>query len=64
MSATAKRKVLMLTKNMSAAVLAGLLFAVSAPVVLYAGDAPKTKAECEKTKDMQWDDQAGKCEKK
>jgi ABC-type Fe2+-enterobactin transport system substrate-binding protein len=54
----------MLSKILSGAVLAGLLLAVSAPIAAYAADAPKTKADCEKAKDMKWDDKAGKCVKK
>ncbi len=51
-------------KLLSSAVLAGFLLSVSAPVVSYAGDAPKTKADCEKTKNMKWDDATSKCVKK
>lgn len=35
-------------------VLAGVLVSATAPVV-FAADAPKTQAECEKNKDMMWD---------
>ena len=52
----------MIAKLLSGAVVAGLLLAVSAPAS-YAGDAPKTKAACEKTKNMHWDDASGKCVK-
>ena len=36
------------------AIITGLLLAVAAPA--FAADAPKTKADCEKAKDMKWDD--------
>ena len=52
----------MSVKILSAALVAGLLLAVSAPA--FATDAPKTKADCEKTKDMKWDDAGKKCVKK
>jgi hypothetical protein len=55
---------LMSIKLLSSAILAGLLMSVSAPVVSYAGDAPKTKADCEKAKNMKWDDSSSKCVKK
>jgi hypothetical protein len=51
-------------KLLSSAVLAGILLSVSAPVVSYAANTPKTKAECEKAKDMKWDDSSSKCVKK
>jgi hypothetical protein len=54
----------MSAKILSSALVAGLLLAVAAPVASYAGDAPKTKADCEKAKDMKWDDKTGKCVKK
>jgi Spy/CpxP family protein refolding chaperone len=56
----------MKTKIVSAAVAAGMLFAVAAPVA-YAADAPaapKTKSECSKVKDMKWDDKTSACVKK
>jgi hypothetical protein len=46
----------------SSAIVAALLVAVTAPA--FAADAPKTKADCEKTKDMKWDDAAKACVKK
>ena len=49
-------------KILSTAVIAGLLLAVAAPA--FAADAPKTKADCEKTKDMKWDDAKKACVKK
>lgn len=52
----------MSAKIISTAVLAGLLLAFAAPV--FAADAPKTQADCEKKKDMKWDDAAKKCVKK
>jgi hypothetical protein len=48
---------------MSTAILAGLLFALAAPIV-EAKSAPKTKAECEKLANMKWDDATSKCVKK
>jgi len=52
----------MSAKILSTAVIASLLFAVTAPA--FAADAPKTKADCEKTKDMKWDDAKKACVKK
>jgi hypothetical protein len=51
-----------MSKILSAAIVAGLLCAFAAPA--FAADAPKTKAECEKMKDMKWDDAAKACVKK
>ena len=51
-----------MSKVLSTAIVAGLLFAVMAPA--FAADAPKTKAECEKMKDMKWDDATKACVKK
>ena len=42
-----------MSKILGAAIVAGLLFAVTAPA--FAADAPKTKAECQKLTDMKWD---------
>ena len=39
---------------LSTAIVAALVVAAAAPA--FAADAPKTKAECEKMKDMKWDD--------
>jgi hypothetical protein len=52
----------MLAKVLSTAVLAALLYAniVSAS----ATGPPKTKAQCEKLTDMQWDAKTKKCVKK
>lgn len=47
----------------SAAVLSGFLLAAFSPVS-FAADVPKTKAECEKTKDMKWDETTKTCVKK
>ena len=47
---------------LSSAIVAALLVAVTAPA--FAADAPKTKADCEKTKDMKWDDAKKACVKK
>lgn len=44
------------------AIITGLLLAVAAPA--FAADAPKTKADCEKAKDMKWDDAKKACVKK
>jgi hypothetical protein len=41
---------------------AALVVAATAPA--FAADAPKTKAECEKMKDMKWDDAMKACVKK
>ncbi len=51
-----------MSKTLGAAIVAGLLCAFAAPA--FAADAPKTKAECEKMKDMKWDDAAKACVKK
>jgi ABC-type Fe2+-enterobactin transport system substrate-binding protein len=52
----------MSARILSTAIIAGLLLAVSAPA--FAADAPKTKADCEKAKDMKWDDATKACVKK
>ena len=49
-------------KIVISAIVAALLVAVTAPA--FAADAPKTKAECEKAKDMKWDDATKACVKK
>lgn len=55
----------MSSKIVSAAVVASVLAVMSAPVVANAEDAaPKTKAECLKTKDMHWDKKTNACVKK
>jgi ABC-type Fe2+-enterobactin transport system substrate-binding protein len=55
----------MISKVLNGALVAGLLLAVSAPVVAYADDmAPKTKADCKKAKDMKWDKASKTCVKK
>ena len=51
-----------MSRFLSTAIVAGLLFALTAPA--FAADAPKTKAECEKMKDMKWDDATKACVKK
>jgi hypothetical protein len=53
-----------MTKLLSSAIVAGLLFSVAAPAVALAADAPKTKADCEKAKGMKWDEASSKCTKK
>jgi hypothetical protein len=39
----------------------GLAVAFTAPVVAHEGVAPTTKADCEKTQDMTWDEKTGTC---
>ena len=51
-----------MSRFLNTAIVAGLLFALTAPA--FAADAPKTKAECEKMKDMKWDDATKACVKK
>ncbi len=51
-----------MSKVLSSAIVAILLVATTAPA--FAADAPKTKAECEKMKDMKWDDAKKECVKK
>jgi len=55
-----RRRDIMISKVLSGAVIAGLLMAVSAPVVAYAADAPKTKADCKKAKGT-WDKKTKTC---
>ena len=64
MAARDAKERLMISKVVSAAVLTGLLMAVSAPVVANAADAPATKATCKKAKDMKWDKKTKACVKK
>jgi len=53
----------MSAKILSSAIVAALLLAFSAPA--FAADAPATtKADCEKMKDMKWDDATKACVKK
>ena len=47
---------------LSTAIVAGLLFGVTAPA--FAADPPKTKAECKKLTDMKWDSATKTCVKK
>ena len=49
-------------KVLSSAIVAALLVTATAPA--FAADAPKTKADCEKAKDMKWDDAKKACVKK
>jgi len=51
-----------MSKVLSTAIVAGLLFGIAAPV--FAADAPKTKAECKKLTDMKWDSATKTCVKK
>jgi hypothetical protein len=52
----------MAAKIISPVIVAGLLLGVAAPA--FAADPPKTKADCEKAKDMKWDDAKKACVKK
>ena len=47
---------------LSTAIVAALVVAATTPA--FAADAPKTKAECEKMKEMKWDDAMKACVKK
>lgn len=49
-------------KKLSYAILASFLLTAAAPVI--ANAAPKTKADCEKSAKMKWDDATSKCVKK
>jgi ABC-type Fe2+-enterobactin transport system substrate-binding protein len=53
-------------KILNSAIIAGLLLAAGMPIVASAADAaaPKTKAACEKVKNMKWDDTSKACVKK
>ena len=51
-----------MSKILSTAIVAGLLFSITAPA--FAADAPKTKAECMKLTDMKWDATTKTCVKK
>ena len=51
-----------MSKMISTAMVAGFLFAISAPA--FAADPPKTKAECTKLTDMKWDAKTKACVKK
>ena len=51
-----------MSKILSTAIVAGLLFSIAAPAL--AADAPKTKAECKKLTDMKWDATTKACVKK
>jgi hypothetical protein len=44
------------------AITLGIVSGAAAPV--FAADPPKTKADCEKTTDMKWDDAKKECVKK
>jgi hypothetical protein len=60
---TADGVIRMSKKILSAAILAGLLVGLAAPLA-QAKSEPKTKAECEKITGMKWDDSTSKCVKK
>jgi hypothetical protein len=51
----------MLSKIVRGAVLTSVLFAFTAPMVAFAADAPMTKAQCKKAKDMKWDKKTKAC---
>jgi hypothetical protein len=51
-------------KLVLSAVALTIAVALATPVLAQTKDAPKTKADCAKAKDMKWDDKAGKCVKK
>jgi len=51
-------------KMFLSAVALSFAVALATPVFAQTKDAPKTKADCTKAKDMKWDDKAGKCVKK
>ncbi len=52
-----------MSKIVSTAVLAAVLFGVAAPIA-EAKSTPKTKADCEKITSMKWDDAKSKCVKR
>lgn len=52
----------MSAKILSSAIVAAILVAFTAPA--FAADAPKTKADCAKMKDMKWDATTKTCVKK
>ena len=51
-----------MSKILSTAIVAGLLFGITAPA--FAADPPKTKKECAKLTDMKWDATTKACVKK
>jgi hypothetical protein len=51
-----------MSKILSTAIVAGLLFGITGPA--FAADPPKTKAECKKLTDMKWDSATKACVKK
>ena len=51
-----------MSEALRVAIIVGILSAVGAPA--FAADPPKTKADCEKMKDMKWDDAKKACMKK
>ena len=52
----------LMAKILGTMIVASLLFVFAAPA--FAGDAPKTEAECEKLTDMKWDSKTKTCVKK
>jgi len=59
---TLQRRTAISAKAASKAVLAGFIIAGVVPA--FAAGPPKTKAQCEKLTDMQWDTKTKKCVKK
>jgi ABC-type Fe2+-enterobactin transport system substrate-binding protein len=53
----------MFTRILSAVLATGFLLS-AAPLAAQAAATPKTKAACEKVKNMKWDDTSSKCVKK
>ncbi len=54
----------MSVKLLNTAIVTGLLLAIAAPAFAAEPAAPTTKADCEKMKDMKWDDATKACVKK
>jgi hypothetical protein len=54
----------MSAKIVSTAIIAALLLGATAPAFAAEPAAPTTKADCEKAKDMKWDDAKKACVKK
>ncbi|HJZ31454.1 MAG TPA: hypothetical protein VKF35_10125 [Hyphomicrobiaceae bacterium] len=49
---------------LSALALTVTVACAAAPALAQTKEAPKTKADCTKAKDMKWDDKSSKCVKK
>jgi hypothetical protein len=54
----------MSAKILSTAIVADLLLAITTPAFAAEPATPTTKADCEKMKDMKWDDASKTCVKK